>query len=49
MKAVILSDNRKGVPDIETEHGLSIYFETEKHRLLLDTGGSDYFCKMLRN
>lgn len=45
MKAVVLSDNRKGVPDIETEHGLSIYLETEKHIILLDTGGSDLFLQ----
>jgi len=45
MKAVVLSDNRKGFPDIETEHGLSIYLETEKHRILLDTGGSDLFLQ----
>ena len=45
MKAVVLSDNRKGLPDIETEHGLSIYLETEKHIILLDTGGSDLFLQ----
>jgi len=45
MKAVVLSDNRKGFPDIETEHGLSIYLETERHRILLDTGGSDLFLQ----
>jgi 7,8-dihydropterin-6-yl-methyl-4-(beta-D-ribofuranosyl)aminobenzene 5'-phosphate synthase len=45
MKAVVLSDNRKGFSDIEIEHGLSIYFETEKHRILLDTGGSDLFLQ----
>lgn len=27
------------------EHGLSIWIETEKHRLLLDTGASDAFIK----
>ncbi|MDS1032375.1 MBL fold metallo-hydrolase [Porphyromonadaceae sp. NP-X] len=45
MKAVVLSDNRKGFSDIEIEHGLSIYLETEKHRILLDTGGSDLFLQ----
>jgi 7,8-dihydropterin-6-yl-methyl-4-(beta-D-ribofuranosyl)aminobenzene 5'-phosphate synthase len=29
----------------ETEHGLSILLETEKHRILLDTGASDVFIR----
>ena len=45
MKAVVLSDNRKTMPDFETEHGLSIYLETNGLKILLDTGGSDLFLQ----
>ena len=41
MKWTVLSDNRTQNPSLETEHGLSILLETEKHRILLDTGASD--------
>jgi 7,8-dihydropterin-6-yl-methyl-4-(beta-D-ribofuranosyl)aminobenzene 5'-phosphate synthase len=45
MKVVVLSDNRKGIPESETEHGLSIYLESDKYKILLDTGGSDLFLQ----
>lgn len=45
MKWVVLSDNRKVGSDLETEHGLCLYVETERHKLLLDTGGSDVFIQ----
>jgi 7,8-dihydropterin-6-yl-methyl-4-(beta-D-ribofuranosyl)aminobenzene 5'-phosphate synthase len=32
MKWTVLSDNRTNNDQLETEHGLSILFETEKHR-----------------
>ena len=41
MKWTVLSDNRTNNEQLETEHGLSILLETEKHRILLDTGASD--------
>src|SRR5574344_1964393 len=45
MKWVVLSDNRKAGSDLETEHGLCLYVETERHKLLLDTGGSEVFIQ----
>ena len=43
MKWTVLSDNRSCNAQLETEHGLSILLETEKHRILLDSGASDVF------
>lgn len=45
MKITVLSDNRKVLPDIDAEHGLSVYVETAKHKVLLDTGSSDLFIQ----
>ena len=40
MKWTVLVDNRTNNLSLETEHGLSILLETEKHNILLDTGAS---------
>ena len=45
MKWTVLSDNRSHDDSLETEHGLSILLETDKHRILLDTGASDVFIR----
>ena len=45
MKWTVLSDNRAKDPAFETEHGLSILLETERYRILLDTGASDVFIR----
>ena len=45
MKWIVLSDNRSSNSRLYTEHGLSILLETEKHRILLDTGASDVFIR----
>ena len=45
MRLVVLADNRTLSRDLQTEHGLCVYLETEKHRILLDTGGSDLFLQ----
>jgi 7,8-dihydropterin-6-yl-methyl-4-(beta-D-ribofuranosyl)aminobenzene 5'-phosphate synthase len=45
MKWTVLSDNRTNSDLLETEHGLSIFLETDKHRILLDTGASDVFIR----
>ena len=45
MKWTVLVDNRTNNPTIETEHGLSILLETEKHSILLDTGASDMLMR----
>ena len=49
MKWTVLSDNRRCDDSLETEHGLSILLETEKHRILLDTGASDVFIRNAEN
>ena len=45
MKCTILIDNRPITPTFETEHGLSILLETEKHSILLDTGASEMLIR----
>lgn len=45
MKFIVLSDNRTQSENFGTEHGLSIYLETEKHTILLDAGASDLFIQ----
>lgn len=45
MKWIVLSDNRTNDPALETEHGLSVLLQTEKHNILLDTGASDVFMR----
>ena len=45
MKWTVLSDNRSCNPALETEHGLSILLQTERHKILLDTGASDVFIR----
>ena len=36
MKWTVISDNRTLNDQLQTEHGLSILLETDKHRILLD-------------
>ena len=45
MKWTVLSDNRRCNAQLDTEHGLSILLETDRHRILLDTGASDVFIR----
>ena len=40
MRVVILMENTCGNPLCECEHGLSVYVETPRHRILVDTGAS---------
>ena len=42
---MVLSDNRSLNSSLQTEHELSILLETEKHRILLDTGARDAFVR----
>lgn len=44
MKLTVLSDNRSVCSTYETEHGLSVYLETDRYKCLLDTGGSSVFA-----
>lgn len=41
MRVVVLMENTCGDPAYEYEHGLSVYVETDKHKVLSDTGASD--------
>ena len=45
MKWTVLTDNRTRNDQLQTEHGLSILLETDKHRILLDTGASNVFIR----
>ena len=45
MKIQVLSDNRNLHSELEKEHGLCIYVETENDKCLLDTGASDNFLQ----
>ncbi len=45
MKWTVLSDNRSCDSRLETEHGLSILLETDRHCILMDTGASDVFLR----
>lgn len=45
MKIVVLSDNKKTCESFESEHGLSVFIETENQRCLLDVGASDIFIR----
>ena len=48
MKWTVLCDNRTSDSGLATEHGLSVLLETERHRVLLDTGASDVFLRNAR-
>ena len=45
MKWTVLSDNRSNDSRLFIEHGLSILLQTERHKILLDTGASDVFIQ----
>ncbi len=45
MRIITLSDNTSQKNDLRCEHGLSVYIETEKHKVLFDTGKSDIFIQ----
>lgn len=48
MKLVTVIEDTCGNPDCTFEHGLCIYIETEKHKLLLDTGATAAFAENAR-
>ena len=48
MKIKILVENTSNHPSCKAQHGLSIYIQTEKHKILLDVGSSDLFLKNAR-
>ena len=45
MKIICLTENTQGKTECGYEHGLCIYIETEKHKILADTGTSDMLLK----
>ncbi len=45
MRIVCLIENTEGKAGCGTEHGLCLYVETERHKLLVDTGASELFIK----
>lgn len=48
MKIVNLVENTPGIPGCGYEHGLSFYIETDRHRLLVDSGATDLFLRNAR-
>lgn len=49
VRIVVLNDNRKNNPQLENEHGLSLYIEVDGYKILLDAGQTDILRKMLKN
>ena len=45
MKIITLLENTVCRDDVSCEHGLSLYIETKKHKILFDTGQSDLFVQ----
>ncbi len=45
MRICVLSENTAVSEALAAEHGLSLYVETERHRLLFDTGAGGNFAK----
>lgn len=43
MRIISLIENTPGGPGCRYEHGLSVYIETARHKILADTGASDGF------
>ena len=41
MRIVILMEDTCGNPICRYEHGLSVYIETDRHKILMDTGAGD--------
>lgn len=45
MRIINLIEDTQGEKELHHEHGLSFYIETQKHKILLDTGLSDAFLE----
>ena len=45
LKIVVLLENTKESPNLKCKHGLSLYAETETHKILFDTGPNALFLK----
>ena len=47
MKITTLLENKTTCDALRCEHGLSLYIETAKHKILFDSGASDAFWDCL--
>ena len=45
MKIIVLTENTTANKELKKQHGLSLYIETTKHKLLVDTGDKNVFLK----
>lgn len=45
MKITVLMENTTTMPEMLTEHGLSLYIETNTHKILFDTGQTGAFAE----
>ena len=45
VKIIVLLENTKDSPDLKCRHGLSLYAETEAHKILFDMGPDELFLK----
>ena len=45
MNIIVLAENTSKSNKFEAEHGLSLYIETSKHKILFDMGQSDLFAR----
>ncbi len=41
----VLVENTSNIPELGSEHGLCLYIETQRHKLLFDTGASELFVQ----
>lgn len=48
MKITVLVENTTSNHNLRVEHGLSLYIETKKHKILFDAGDSDLFIENAR-
>ena len=48
MKIQVLAENTACRPDVQSEHGLSLYIETESHKILFDAGQTGLFAENAR-
>lgn len=45
MKIIGLTENTTSSSQLQSKHGLSLYIETQKHKILFDMGPNDFFLK----
>ena len=49
VRIITLMENTQGEEGCAFEHGLSLYIETEKHKILADTGATGAFERMQKS